>query len=310
MSGLCLLALLLGVSSALSTGSTECENPNGSDGEFYTDECVRHTCKKGVWRVSLDLMQCCYQGKPFPPNSEISSETSSDGFSKATFNCVYNGDVAEMVLTVENLSKPASKKNVEDLKRMLDTYKTGSLTCNSYSTSTSPTLITSTSSPASTSPSLEIHEACPEDWKIFGSKCFKLFEIMRDWHDAQSDCESEGGNLASPHSPDHRTFFNLEFKTDKWSTPHFWIGATDKKTEGEWVWTDGTPLDYTNWCDEEPNDATLYTDYSGEDCVHYDHDYDMGRGCWNDKRCNFGNFYYMCEINAKLLPVHKGYEDN
>lgn len=283
MSCLCLLTLVLGVSSALSTGSTECENPNGPDGESYTDECVRHTCKKGVWRVSLDLMQCCYRGKPFPPNSEINSETSNDGFSKATLNCVYNGYVAEMVLTVENLSQPASKKNVEDFKRMLDTYRTGSLTCNL---------------------------TCPEDWKIFGSKCFKLFEIMRDWHDAQRDCESEGGTLASPHSPEHRTFFALEFKTDKWSTSHFWIGATDRKTEGEWVWSDGTPLDYTNWCDGEPNDATLYTDYTGEDCVHYDHDYDRGRGCWNDKRCNFGNFYYVCEINAKLLPVHKRYEAN
>jgi len=108
---------------------TECDHPKGLNGESYTQGCVRHTCKKGVWRVSLDLLQCCYQGESFSPNSEIASTTTSDGSSKATINCLLNGDTAEMVLTVENLSKPASKHDVEDFKRMLESYRTSSLNC-------------------------------------------------------------------------------------------------------------------------------------------------------------------------------------
>ena len=30
-------------------------------------------------------------------------------------------------------------------------------------------------------------------------------------------------------------------------TYHIFIGATDKKIEGKFFWTDGTPFDYSNW---------------------------------------------------------------
>jgi len=107
----------------------ECDHPKGLNGESYTEGCVRHTCKKGVWRVSLDLLQCCYHGESFSPNSMIFSTTTSDGSSKATINCLLKGDTAEMVLTVENLNKPASKHDVEEFKRMLESYRTSFLNC-------------------------------------------------------------------------------------------------------------------------------------------------------------------------------------
>ena len=32
-----------------------------------------------------------------------------------------------------------------------------------------------------------------------------------------------------------------------------WLGATDEKNEGQWVWVDGEPLRYNNWSPTQPN---------------------------------------------------------
>ena len=52
----------------------------------------------------------------------------------------------------------------------------------------------------------------------------------------------------------------------------FWIGVNDIDEEGTFVSTDGSPLTFTNWKTDEPNDYG-----SGEDAVVIRSD-----GLWND----------------------------
>ena len=87
-----------------------------------------------------------------------------------------------------------------------------------------------------------------------------------------------GSTLASIQSADENNFI-LSLRTSKMASAgwSFWIGATDRKKEGDFKWIDGSPWSYTNWrSPDEPNDAD-----SGEDCSAM-----QTSGKWNDISCD------------------------
>ena len=74
-----------------------------------------------------------------------------------------------------------------------------------------------------------------------------------------------------------------------------WIGLSDKKEEGKFVWTDGTlPQNgCTVWADDQPNDE------DGQDCVEIANGiFWLGGppqiGVWNDFHCD-KKIMYICE---------------
>ncbi|KAK2899177.1 hypothetical protein Q8A67_010595 [Cirrhinus molitorella] len=69
------------------------------------------------------------------------------------------------------------------------------------------------------------------------------------------------------------------------SSAQSWIGAHDGVQEGQWVWSDGTPYGYTNWCSTEPNDTN-----SKEDCAEINY---TTNHCWNDRDCS-QSLGYVC----------------
>ena len=42
-----------------------------------------------------------------------------------------------------------------------------------------------------------------------------------------------------------------------------WLGATDEKKEGEWVWLDGSPMTFKNWQQSQPNNKGGVEHYLG-----------------------------------------------
>ena len=68
----------------------------------------------------------------------------------------------------------------------------------------------------------------------------------------------------------------------------FWIGLNDLGVESSFKWSDGSPVQYTNYAYREPNDR-----FKQEDCVEmYTPD-----GIWNDDHCSRRN-PYICKING------------
>ena len=88
------------------------------------------------------------------------------------------------------------------------------------------------------------------------------------WDDANSQAAAEDAYLVSITDAAEQEWLLKTFKPQ-----HCWIGLTDYANEGEWVWTSGEPVTYTNWGPHEPKD----TDWGDEDFVLIEHS-----GEWSD----------------------------
>ena len=76
--------------------------------------------------------------------------------------------------------------------------------------------------------------------------------------DARAKAVSEGAHLVSINDAAEQKWLVSIFG----SAP-YWIGLTDVEKEGEWRWTNGGAVSYTNWAPIEPMDA----DWGDEDYV-------------------------------------------
>ncbi|XP_073701197.1 ladderlectin-like [Garra rufa] len=72
------------------------------------------------------------------------------------------------------------------------------------------------------------------------------------------NCQILGANLASVHNKLEKDFLLSLLPP---SSTQCWAGTHDGEKEGEWLWSDGTAYDYTNWCTGEPNGS------GNENCV-------------------------------------------
>lgn len=90
-------------------------------------------------------------------------------------------------------------------------------------------------------------------------------------------------------------------------TGGFWIGYNDNATEGQWVWTDGTPTGFTNWNNGEPSNSSCFPSNDGEDAAIMQ----MSNGKWNDVYdspqgfCTPGNYRALIKVNLcpQTTPV-------
>ncbi|XP_019712625.1 alpha-N-acetylgalactosamine-specific lectin-like [Hippocampus comes] len=85
---------------------------------------------------------------------------------------------------------------------------------------------------------------CPPGWTQFNCNCFIYQAGARTFDDAESVCNSLGGNLASIRSELENTFVQGIIEE---ANSDVWIGYNDQDTEGTFVWTDGTTPDFENF---------------------------------------------------------------
>ncbi|XP_041619525.1 low affinity immunoglobulin epsilon Fc receptor [Vulpes lagopus] len=121
---------------------------------------------------------------------------------------------------------------------------------------------------------------CPEKWLSFQRKCYYFGEEPKRWIQARFACSKLQGRLASIHSQEEQDF--LARYANKKGT---WIGLRDLDREGEFIWMDENPLNYSNWRPGEPNNGG-----QGEDCVMM-----QGSGQWNDAFCGSSLDGWVCD---------------
>ncbi|XP_028446704.1 galactose-specific lectin nattectin-like isoform X1 [Perca flavescens] len=130
---------------------------------------------------------------------------------------------------------------------------------------------------------------CPPGWTQFGSRCFAFYIQTKTWIDAETFCQTAGGNLASIHSAEEHKFLKDLIYQETGIDTNTWIGGFDSVQEGTWMWTDGSKFNYKIFNAGQPDNADAFT---GENCLEMN----FNGNNWNDRTCST-QFYFVCSKN-------------
>ncbi|EOB04143.1 Pulmonary surfactant-associated protein A [Anas platyrhynchos] len=93
-----------------------------------------------------------------------------------------------------------------------------------------------------------------------------------DFSSALESCEKTGGTLATPmNKEENRAILGIVEQYNSYA----YLGIKENETSGQFEYMNGTPLNYTNWYQYEPNGKGT------EKCVEM-----YTNGSWNDRKCN------------------------
>jgi len=109
-------------------------------------------------------------------------------------------------------------------------------------------------------------------------RAYFFCEIAGDWLTARPQCQALGADLVAIEDQTENDFIFANTGYDAW------IGFSDEAQEDTWIWVDGTPVTYTNWGGNAPNDGA-----GGEDCGEM-----LDGGEWNDDRCTDSIAGFVC----------------
>uniref|UniRef100_A0A3Q4H4G4 Type-2 ice-structuring protein-like n=1 Tax=Neolamprologus brichardi TaxID=32507 RepID=A0A3Q4H4G4_NEOBR len=111
---------------------------------------------------------------------------------------------------------------------------------------------------------------CPHGWSRFNLRCFVYVPRSMSWGQAERNCKSMGGHLASVHSSDE--YRHIQKLTGDHDYKETWIGGSYEKV---WLWSDGSSFHYTHWCPGEPTGGN-------QNCLQINY---TPSKCWDDLEC-------------------------
>nr|P84987.1 RecName: Full=C-type Lectin CRL; Short=CTL [Crotalus ruber ruber] len=96
---------------------------------------------------------------------------------------------------------------------------------------------------------------CPLDWLPMNGLCYKIFNQLKTWEDAEMFCRKykPGCHLASFHLYGESLEIAEYISDYHKGQDNVWIGLWDKKKDFSWEWTDRSCIDYLNWNKNQPD---------------------------------------------------------
>nr|Q8WPD0.1 RecName: Full=Alpha-N-acetylgalactosamine-specific lectin; AltName: Full=Alpha-N-acetylgalactosamine-binding lectin; AltName: Full=GalNAc-specific lectin; AltName: Full=Lectin; Short=ApL; AltName: Full=Tn antigen-specific lectin; Flags: Precursor [Patiria pectinifera]BAB78598.1 GalNAc-specific lectin [Patiria pectinifera]BAB85109.1 alpha-N-acetylgalactosamine-binding lectin [Patiria pectinifera] len=136
---------------------------------------------------------------------------------------------------------------------------------------------------------------CPPMWTFYNGNCYRYFGTGKTYDEAESHCQEFTevglGHLASIASAEENNLLLTMWKSVRTTTTGgLWIGLNDQAEEGNFIWTDGSAVTFTDWATTQPDN------YQNEDCAHMRHELD-GDDRWNDIACSRA-FAYVCKMST------------
>ncbi|OWF41067.1 Brevican core protein [Mizuhopecten yessoensis] len=141
--------------------------------------------------------------------------------------------------------------------------------------------------------------------KVYGGKCLQFLLTERSWTQAGADCKSRGGSLVMIKNAGKQAFVYNTLKSLHWRYHGVWIGGSDRDKEGEWVWVDGSHIEYGNWHPGQgptTHNGFFFSSSTFEDCAEMRLD-DGGK--WHDYPCGGlrYSYSYVCEYALSSTAV-------
>jgi len=140
---------------------------------------------------------------------------------------------------------------------------------------TAAVVIDTTNSSTSSGLNSHTHEAsptlrlsCEGGAQLFNGSCFWVahYFVQVTYAEAEEGCRQRNMQMASVHSQEEHDFI---LGLERMVYP--WIGLNDRAAEGDFVWTDGTAVDYLNWGPVQPDGGTMQNCVFLRDDGFWDH---------------------------------------
>ncbi|KAF5896430.1 C-type lectin domain family 4 member E-like isoform X1, partial [Clarias magur] len=75
------------------------------------------------------------------------------------------------------------------------------------------------------------------NWTFVNCSIYFMSTEEKNWTESRQDCRDKGADLLIINNKEEQEFISKQLDRSE-----FWIGLSDRDTEGEWKWVDDTPL--------------------------------------------------------------------
>jgi len=98
----------------------------------------------------------------------------------------------------------------------------------------------------------------------FNGHWYAVLPEKCDWETANKICERLGGHLAYVETQEENNFILGLVEKAGLSAHGVWLGGTDEKDEGDWLWLNGKPIINTFWVGDQPGAGNYLIMFCGK----------------------------------------------